>query len=506
MIKEAVGGPAYANLLFFVHAQHNHAGPDTAGVGERRVNHKYYRYMLEQMRDATLEALNSSEEAYLFFGQDQFYFGLGDVRDPIMQDSTVHILRAYRNKKRTGAALVTLANWGMHPESTLNWSPEFLEKECLEAIPPIPNCSAEGRYFTHDFPGHFSTILKDLQGGGEALFFNGAIGCQIGPHAPVWEVTSSAPLGNGSIVPEGAQLIPKSFRKAYMIGRSLAEFVESMPLVNADSPLTFGNLEYQETTMMIKLTNFGFRVGLCPLGAVFPKDQGAKDRPLKIGNTLRPVYECKGENPTMADCVSDDFTYRFDEVTGLPYRVGEYAETEMKYVKLGPIKMIAIPGELAPELSVGLPRDFDLPRSASKYNNLPGIHVTGRAYSVPGIIADMIECTLESPCWTLGLTQDEIGYIFPISDWKIFCTATPEECLALYQSGAMAFEDSASGSQCKNITDSPKDSQLYYESKYDPSTWSKLNHTCIYGQLTGAPEDHYEEVCFLYSESLHLIS
>ena len=498
MIEKAVGGTAYANLLFFVHAQHNHAGPDTAGIGETRVNHKYYRYMLEQMRDATLDALSSSEEAYLFFGHDQFYFGLGDARDPLMQDSTVHILRAYRNQERAGTPVVTIANWAMHPEVTLDFSPEFQEEECLKAVPPISDCSADGRFFTHDFPGHFSTQLKDLQGGGEALFFNGALGSQIGPHAPVWEVTTSAPLGNGKSVPEGAQVVPRNFRNTYLIGRSLAQFVQNIPLVNADSPLSFGNLEYRETTMMIRLTNFGFRVGLCPLGTVFPEEEDANDRPLQIGNTLRPVYVCQGENPTMKDCVSDNFACNFDEESGQPYRVGQFAETEVKYVKLGPIKIIAIPGELVPELSVGLPLDFDSPESVSKYYGPPVNHPTGKDYSVPGIIADMADCTLESPCWTLGLTQDEIGYIFPISDWQIFCTAAPEECLALYQSGALAFEDAASGSQCKSITDSPKDSQLYYESKYDADTWSILNHTCTYGQSAGAPQDHYEEVCCFY--------
>jgi hypothetical protein len=115
MVKEAVGGAAYADLLFFVHAQHNHAGPDTSGISARPVNHEYYKYMLEQMRDATVDAINSAEEAYLFYGQDQFYFGLGDIRDPLMQDSTVRILRAYRNPERTGAPIVSLVNWGMHP-------------------------------------------------------------------------------------------------------------------------------------------------------------------------------------------------------------------------------------------------------------------------------------------------------------------------------------------------------------------------------------------------------
>ena len=36
------------------------------------------------------------EEAELFYGQEQFYYGLGDRRDPKMQDSSLRIIRAYR--------------------------------------------------------------------------------------------------------------------------------------------------------------------------------------------------------------------------------------------------------------------------------------------------------------------------------------------------------------------------------------------------------------------------
>ena len=230
MMKESVGESLYDNLLFFVHAQHNHEGPDTRGLDEIPINHAYYRYMLEQMRDATLDAINSMETAYLFYGQDQFYYGLGDIRDPLMQDSTLRILRAYRNENAEGTPIVTIANWGMHPEVTLGYTPTFPPEDCDKLDPPEPNCSAKGRYFSHDYPGHFSNIMTELQGGGVSLYFNGAIGCQIGIHAPVWEVTPQYPLGNGSVVPEGATIVPENFRMAYLIGRSLAQYAHEIPL------------------------------------------------------------------------------------------------------------------------------------------------------------------------------------------------------------------------------------------------------------------------------------
>lgn len=449
------------------------------------------------MRDATVDALNSMEEAYLFFGQDQFYYGLGDIRDPLMQDSTLRILRAYRNAERTGVPIATIVNWGMHPEVTLGYSPDFPSSDCLKLRPPIPNCSADGRYFTHDYPGHFSNVMTDLQGGGVSLYFNGAIGCQIGIHAPVWEVTSQYPLGNGSVVPEGATIVPKNFRQAYLIGRSLAQYAHEIALVNMNDPIVYGEFDYHEVTMMARVTNFVFRVGLVPQTAMNPL--GDPNRPFRIGNTLREAYVCNTLNPTIQDCVSDNFTYARDNVTHLPYRIGQYMQTEAKYLRLGPMKFITIPGELAPELSAGLPKDFDLPSSVSKYYDEPEKHVTGQDYTLPGVVFDMVGCTIEEPCWIFGLTQDEIGYIFPISDWKILCTASEEECARMYELGALAFPDAASGYQCKNITDHPTLSQQYYVSNFDYSTWNMLNNTCTYGTLTGQASDHYEEVsCFFH--------
>jgi hypothetical protein len=60
MVRERVGTTLYDNLIFVVHAHHNHEGPDTAGIGAVPVNHDYYDYMIQQMVDATAAALNEN--------------------------------------------------------------------------------------------------------------------------------------------------------------------------------------------------------------------------------------------------------------------------------------------------------------------------------------------------------------------------------------------------------------------------------------------------------------
>ena len=54
-------------------------------------------------------------------------------------------------------------------------------------------CTFEDRYFTADFPGWATRIVED-ELGGEALYFNGAIGDLITPlGANVWEVDERRP-------------------------------------------------------------------------------------------------------------------------------------------------------------------------------------------------------------------------------------------------------------------------------------------------------------------------
>jgi len=60
-VRQRVGDNVFNNLLFFVHGQHNHEGPDTSGISAVPVNHDYYDYMVEQMVDATVEALTESK-------------------------------------------------------------------------------------------------------------------------------------------------------------------------------------------------------------------------------------------------------------------------------------------------------------------------------------------------------------------------------------------------------------------------------------------------------------
>ena len=114
---------------------------------------------------------------------------------------TLGVLKATATNGRT---IATMLFWANHPETTLFWQPpnDAILDECAEI--GLTPCTFEDRYFTADYPG-WATRILEAELGGEALFFNGAIGDLVTPlGANVWEVDSSAPLGLGLVPPPGA--------------------------------------------------------------------------------------------------------------------------------------------------------------------------------------------------------------------------------------------------------------------------------------------------------------
>ena len=99
-----------------VHATHNHHGPDTAFA----VNPEWYRFFLEQTRDAVKEAVERLEPATLRVAEGTHYFGGSDLGGLRVFDPTLGVLQA---RAADGRVIATLVNWADHPESTLNWSP-----------------------------------------------------------------------------------------------------------------------------------------------------------------------------------------------------------------------------------------------------------------------------------------------------------------------------------------------------------------------------------------------
>jgi len=83
--------------------------------------------------------------------------------------------------------------------------------------------------------------------------------------------------------------------------------------------------------------------------------------------------------------------------------------------------------------------------------------------------------------------MDELGYIFPISDWRIPCQPIlgDTQCNALQE--YLEYFDSMSGTTCNLLAEDPGLAPELFGPAADA-----ILAVCSYGQL-GEAEDHYEE-------------
>ena len=81
----------------------------------------------------------------------------------------------------------------------------------------------------------------------------------------------------------------------------------------------------------------------------------------------RRCYNCPLTGPkTAATCESDDFAVaQTDPIIGAEYRNGDHLRSAVEYVRIGPVGMMFLPGEIPGELTVGLPGGVPLGRRSS---------------------------------------------------------------------------------------------------------------------------------------------
>lgn len=469
-----------ARARIVVSATHNHHGPDTAFD----VNHEWYDHMTDQAAAAVAEAVRSRRPARLTVAAGEHWFGMNDGTDPQILDPRLNVLQAVDVR---GDVIATTVQWNNHPEGTLSWGPpqDVIAEDCLELGLAGSDCDAEGRYLTADYPGVLRTDLR-ARYGGEVLYMNGALGVLIGPGgAHVWEVTEDHPLGNQFVAPAGAQApgggvdyTVRNFRRTAIIGEQLALAVQR--LLEGASPVHAPRVSYAVEPFFTRLTNFGFRVLL-----VVDPVTGRTS----LGHNVGVLYTCEsGVPPNAATCTTDDGASTVDPNLGVEARVGDHLQSAVEYVRIGPIGMMFLPGEIPGELTIGLPSTF---RAAPEnwYEEPPGRHAFGDDYTIPGYTTARMGDTYR---WTIGLGSDQLGYVIPISNFRVRCVADllvgPGACAALHAAGAIEFPDAVAGTTCKAVTDDPG-----LLAGFPEPARTVVAGSCLYGQALGEAEGHYEE-------------
>src|SRR5215204_1888042 len=461
-----------------VGATHNHHGPDTAFD----VNHDWYEYMTDQAADAVVDAVHRMRPARLRVGSGKHWFGMDDD-DPQVIDPSMNVLQAVSTN---GRVIATVVQWNNHPETTLNWSPPVdLSEECAVLGWEGDECNAEGRYFTSDYPGALSRTIQ-RRTGAEALYYVGALGHLVGPGgASVWEVDGSHPLGNhfdpppGAAVPggDGFSYTDKNFRRAVVIGEQAASV--ALRIIANGEWLHDTTIALRRQPFYSRLSNIGFRVLL-----VVDPDTGFT----QLGHVPPTVYTCPATGPkTDATCQSEGLATEEDPFVGT-IRAGNHLKSEVSYLRIGPVGMMFLPGEMSGELVIGLPAEY---RSDPLrwYEEPLDLNTFGDDYTTPGYVLNRMHDRYR---FTISLGNDELGYVFPISNWRIKCVADeiggPGACQALHDAGVIEFPDAVAGETCKAITEDPQKLE-----QYPVDARLAVSASCSYGQALGEAENHYEE-------------
>jgi len=475
-----------------ISATHNHHGPDTAFS----VNDDWYDFMADEVAGAIDDAVDALEPATLAVSSGEHRFGVSDGRDPIIIDTALKVMTV--TSTETDDRIATVVQWGSHPETTLGWTPSWdITEQCAVKGWEGEDCTANGRYFTADYPG----VLRDrLQAevGGEVLYFNGSIGSQIGPgDADVWAVDGGHAVGNGWSVPNGAAGVGpapvtdeqspyrvESFARTEAIGTQLALAVQGVAA--GAVPLEVDEILWREQPFFTRLTNIGFRVLLADGD---------------LGWQVPTAFICEAKPLTEETCVSDEGRFVDDPVlTPLiesQIREGDVLQTRLVHVDLGDVGFLFMPGEIPPELTIGLPATFN--EDPSPWYLEPQLHATGADYTLPGYLLELVD---EPLTFTVGLGGDELGYWTPINEVRLKCLdlVMPADsgvtCESLFDMGYLVTPDAIGGPLCRTLYDDPAAPDLL-DLSIDSPEYAALVATCRYGQALGRelgePEGHYEE-------------
>lgn len=504
-VSTRLGATAFNSMTILVSATHNHMGPDTLGLDG--INHDYYRYMTDQIASVIVDATRDENmyPAKLKVSASKYQFGMADSHAPFIVDSTLNSLQAVTTDEPSERVLATMVQWANHPEDTLGFGDQVYATEeqaaYLNSVGECisndggAHCHVEGQFFSAGFSGIAMRHLMDVTGA-PAAFFNGPVGGLLAPlHAFVWETEgpTGKPAGDGTEIPAGAVLIDRNFHKQAVNGMELARRV--LTDLQSATEVFDPPINVKKQTFYARISNLAFRIGM----VVRPNNQ-----PVLLGHLKRELFICPDSGvQDSTTCISDNFEASPDPILGFPVRNGTHGLTEAWYVELGPISMITAPAEVVSELVEGLPSDF-MSNTMAYYGTMDDAtnHAFGPQYDLGGYARQAMQGQFK---WVLGLTQDELGYMVPLSDWRIACMADESDlggaagtCAALYAAQIIdhrAYDGQSyaiSGKRCQAIFADPSLLQSAPYTNY-PNGGELARRSCYYGQLFDEADGHYEE-------------
>ena len=361
-VREAA---AAADLdLLVVQSTHNHEGPDTMGQwgpdlttpGKDRA---YVDWLIGEAATAVVEAAERLEPATLTAVAVDTAAPFGDkgtrnlVRDS--RDPVVidQDLYAAHFADASGATIATIVNWGNHPET--------LADENFQLTSDYPH------YLREAVEGGVTWGDTRTDGlGGICVFSSAAVGGMM------------TPLGVTVTDGDAIDHAGNDFAKAEAIGKLTGEL--AILAIRAATPATSPTVSLAASQMFIPAHNEALRLAHA---------LGVLDREL----------------------------HHYDPSLGITDLNRPDVLTEVGLIDLGPIRMLAIPGELLPELAIG---GYDGSRVNTTEDVLvdPGNPNPPDLDQAPGppYYSDLMGAQHN---WILGLANDELGYLIPPYDYVL---------------------------------------------------------------------------------------
>lgn len=360
---------------------HNHEGPDTMGLWgpdmtTSGVNPDYQEFLVKTVVKIVLEALKNVQPASLKLAKvrmrdvDPYYTGipfggknpketqvglLNDIRDPVIVDDTLYVMKA---DDRKGKTIVTLLNWSGHVEVV----------------------GDENTLLSADYVGYFRNYVEKYFGGA-AIFFPSDVGgmmSSLGGKIPLVYEKGKRVYGENR-VPVYAQ--NNSFEVARSLGFLLAD--AGVSSIKKSSYEKNVRLKALSSEIQIPFENFYF---LLAAGMnIIEMDPKLLLRDKKCGK---------------AGCLEETLT---------AFSVGDS-------------QFVTVPGELFPELAVGVPEDdaFVSPRP-NKYFPQHDVSDFKTQHADPYVVESPVRSAMRANHqFIIGLANTEFGYIVPASDFRFY--------------------------------------------------------------------------------------
>ncbi len=363
-VREAIASRGVDVDHVIVHATHVHEAVDVLGqwgsrVGQTGRDPDYVQYVIDQAATAVEEAVDALQPATMTVAAVDTAAPFGDkgtwntVHDSRDPVIIDQDLYTARFADSDGQTIATLVNWGNHPE-VLGSENTALTSDYVHYVREAVENGVN--YDSYQVPGV----------GGVCVFINASVGGLMTPlHITVTDG-------------EGNEFSDTGFDKAQALGRVIGEL--ALQGIDEAVPAEDPTISVRALSYYVPMENVLFQAAYL------------------MGIFDRQAYNYDPDVP-------------FDE-TNVPE-----LRTEVDALWVGPVGMLTVPGELAPEEAIG---GYDGSRVNTDQDEFidpdnPNPPDVSQAPAGP-YFKDLLGAEYN---WIIGLGNDEIGYLIPAYDYQL---------------------------------------------------------------------------------------